>query len=56
MLTDTQLRYKLRKCNEKEVKVEEEFKLLIKNDRKEGEDIVFLIPNYVWRKFVLKFL
>jgi hypothetical protein len=46
-LTNLESRYKLRQSNEEEVKIEEELELLIKHEREEREDVVFLVPDDV---------
>lgn len=46
-LTNLQSRYKLTKSNDQEIKIEKEFELLIKYQREESDDRVFLISHYV---------
>lgn len=56
MRTNLEGRNELRKGDKKEVEVEKELELFVYDDRKEGEDVVFLIAYDVGRKLGLKFL
>jgi hypothetical protein len=56
MRTDLESRNELRKCDKKEVEIEKELELFVYDDGKEGEYVVFLIPNNVWRELGLEFL
>jgi len=50
ILTDLKGGYKLRKCNQKKIEVEEELELFVENDRQKGECVVFLVPDDIgWK-------
>lgn len=51
--TDLECWNELGKSDEKEVEIEKEFELLVYDDRKEGEYVVFLIPYEVRRELGL---
>ena len=54
--TDLQCRNELRQRNKKEIEVEEELELLVEDDRQEGECVVLLVADDIWREPLLKFL
>lgn len=49
-LTDLQRWNKLAQGNEEKVQVEEEFELLVKDEREKADDTIFLVSYHVGRK------
>lgn len=56
MHTNLEGRNELGKGDKEEVEVEKELELLVYNDRKEGEEVIFLIPYDIRRVLGLEFL
>jgi hypothetical protein len=52
-LTNFECGNKLGESNKEEIQVEEELELLIKDYGQEGEGVVFLVANNVWREAAL---
>lgn len=46
-LTDSKGGNKLRESDEEEIQVEEELELFVQHERKEGDDVVFLVSDEV---------